>query len=253
MLLNWHQVEQAPRGVHKNYFKSKAAAVRARKEYPKSRRTAPLSKSRLLFAISILVILSATVAFAALPSSTPSRIPSPPSTIPSSLASSSSPTVIVSPGDVSVATVGSTFTIQIKVQNMDQFNGWDIEVYAYSTVINATSMSITGNDFAVNASSGSPFEIVHCVNGKGTGCTSTDGPGVVHSAYGNTAILTGNGLLFTITYQVTSIASYSPIELQNDLISSPSSGNGVPHVSISGSYGVTSVLAGGGGRHLLEI
>jgi hypothetical protein len=142
---------------------------------------------------------------------------------------------------------------------MDQFNGWDIQVVSYTGVINATSLSISGNDFAVNASSGVSAELIHCVNGKGTGCISTDGSGIVHSAFGDTFPLTGNGLLFTITYKVTgnyntcSCYKYSPVQLLNDLISTPQSGNGVPHDSMSGSYGVLPPFlsgGGGGGRRL---
>lgn len=171
--------------------------------------------------------------------------------VPKPIASTSS-TVYVDPAGISGIVVGSTFTVQVKVVNMAQFNGWDIQVVANPAVVNAVTLSITGNDFAVNASSGSAFEIVHCVNGTGTGCTSSDGAGIVHSAYGNTAILTGNGLLFSITYQVTGggLYSYSPLQLQNDLISSPSSGSGVAHNSFSGSFGIQ--FGGGGGRHLVE-
>jgi len=166
----------------------------------------------------------------------------------------STPSVIVSPGSVSVGPVGSMFTIQVQVQSMAPFVGWDIKVYASPWVINATSLSISGNDFAVNASSGSPFEIVHCVNGQGTGCGASDGLGIVHSSYANSATLSGNGLLFTITYQITGNSAtsqtwygYSPINLLNDGISSPSSTIGVPHASLNGSYGVFQLLASGGG------
>lgn len=188
----------------------------------------------------------------------PASPPSPPSPVVSPLISSI-PSVLVSPGSVSVGSVGSTFTVQVQVQSMAQFNGWDIQVYAAPWVINATSLSITGNDFAVNASSGSPFEIVHCVNGHGTGCTVSDGPGIVHSSYGNTAVLTGNGLLFTITYQVTGNAAssqlwfgYSPIDLLNDQISSPSLVYGVPHSTMPGAYGVFQLLATGGGGSIVR-
>lgn len=251
MLPSWYSVEPFSQYTNKNYLSREGIAAGRRKKNSKSTARAPVSKGRLFFAISMLVILSASAVYSinlqAARSPAPSHLPAP------SLSSSTSPTVLVSPGNVSALTLGSTLTIQIKVQNMDQFNGWDIQVDTYSPIINATSLSITGNDFAVNASSGSAFEIVHCVNGKGTGCISTDGPGVVHSAYGNTGILTGNGLLFTITYKVTSnpttcsCALWSPIALQNDLISSPSSGNGVPHISLSGSYGIYLISLGGGG------
>ena len=229
---NWHTVERTAHDGQRKYRIPKSAIIADRQKFSTSRSSARTSKVRWLFAISILMVLSATAM------------------TPSGVRAASSPTVLISPASVPIGAAGTTVTIQIKVQNMDQFNGWDIQVYAYPPILNATSLSITGNDFAVNASSGSAFEIVHCVSGKGTGCISTDLPGVVHSAYGNTGILTGNGLLFTITYQVTgnpaacSCNLFSPITLQNDLISSPNSPNGVPHISISANYGL---YAGGGG------
>lgn len=249
---NWYDAGQFAHGSHKKYFVPKVATHVARKGYARSRRPVSLSRPRLWLALSLMVLLSATALYLshthqlenALAPLTSSRSP---------LTPSSSPTLFVSPSVVPIVSVGTTFTVQIKVQNMLQFNGWDIQVFAYTTAINATSLSITGNDFEVNASAGTPFEIVHCVNGKGTGCTSTDGPGIVHSAYGNTGILTGNGLLFTITYQATGpyatcgCSGYSPIVLQNDLISSPSSGNGVPHATIIGGYGQPLAAGAGGG------
>ncbi len=218
-------------------------------------------KGKWLFAMTVLVLLSATALYsvnahtvgpsAAHKSSAPSPAnPSPLVTGPAA--------VVATPGNVPVGPVGSTFTIQIKAQNLPQFNGWDIRVWADTNVINATSLSITGNDFSVNASSGTPIEIVHCVNGQGTGCTSTDvaaGKGWVHSAFGDgNGVVTGSGLLFTISYQVVGNAGtsqiwfgYSPISIQNVLISSPSTGSGDPAIAMSGTYGTFQQLATGGG------
>jgi hypothetical protein len=134
---------------------------------------------------------------------------------------------------------------------MAQFNGWDIQVYTDPRVIDAQGISITGNDFMVNASSGTAFEITHCVNGTGSGCAPTDGPGMVHSAYGNTGILTGNGLLFTITYKVITPSPYSYILFGNDQVSSPSSGSGVSHVDFTGAYGTLPATWIGGKRPLV--
>ena len=249
---SWYTVGQVSHHTNKKYFVPTDTTRVARKGHLRSSRHVSSSKARLSLALSLLVLLLATGLYLSLTH----QLESASATIASSrspLTPSSSPTLFVSPSVVSIVAVGTTFTVQVKVQNMAQFNGWDIEVYAYPTAINATSLSISGNDFEVNASSGTPFEIVHCINGKGTGCTSTDGPGIVHSAYGNTGILTGNGLLFTITYQATGpyatcgCSGYSPIVLQNDLISSPSSGNGVPHISMIGGYGLPLSSGAGGG------
>lgn len=160
--------------------------------------------------------------------------------------------VYVNPVTVAQQSVGGSFTIQIKVANMGQFNGWDIEIVTSQSpiVINATSLSISGNIFALNTTGGSAFEIVHCVNGAGTGCTSNDGPGVVHSAFGDTTFTSGNGLLFSVTFKVVGINPYLPIMVQNSLISS-SSPSGVPHSDQNGNYGIP--LVGGGGGKSVEI
>lgn len=169
---------------------------------------------------------------------------------------SGSPAVIVTPTSVLQLSLGSTFTVQIKVQNMPQFDGWDIQIVTDPNVINATSLSIAGNDFAVNASAGTPVEFVHCVNGAGSGCKSSDHKGVVHSAFSDSGIVTGSGLLFTITYVVTGSNSnyYSGILLENDGIAAPS-GASVLHVSASGVYNNPNPVAfgvGGTGHYYEE-
>ena len=260
-LPDWYNIQQIARDCHrKNNIVRNGLPLMSIKKHRSSSVNPIFTKGRLLLAVSILMLVSAAALYSVnvhlsgeSPTQSNSHPPLPDHVVTPLITSSQ--VVLVSPGSVSVGTIGSTFTIQVKVQNMDQFNGWDIRVYAAPWVINATSLSISGNDFAVNASSGSAFEIVHCVNGVGTGCTSSDGPGFVHSSYGNTAVLSGNGLLFTITYQVKGNAAlsplwygYSPISLLNDLISSPSSGNGVQHTTLSGIYGIyPSAFAGGGG------
>jgi hypothetical protein len=152
----------------------------------------------------------------------------------------------LTPEFTNATTIGSTFTLQIKVQAMDQFNGWDIQVASDPTVLNATSLSITGNTFDANATGGSAFEIIHCVNGKGTGCISSDKAGIVHSAYANTIPVSGSGLLFTIVYQVIGSNPNSPLTIQNDQLSS-SNPAGVPHNTLNGVYGGISSVTGGSG------
>lgn len=166
-------------------------------------------------------------------------------------ASSPTATVYVAPQTVAQQGLGSTFTVQVKVANMDQFNGWDIQIVTADVpqVLNVTSLSISGNIFAINTTGGSPFEIVHCIDGVGTGCTSTDGPGIAHSAFGDTAFTSGNGLLFTITYRVIGNGPYASLTYGNSLISS-SSPSGVPHFSQNGTYG-TATSAGSGSKSLV--
>ena len=222
-----------------------------RKEYRNRGKTRRWSSAKLFLVAPLLLVLSVAAIYHS--NLHASSNPSVHATLRVSAGSSVGPlvgplaTVFVAPSNVALLTQGSTFTVRVQVSNMPQFNGWDIQISTFPTVINATSLSITGNDFAVNASSVPSFELVHCVNAVGTGCTSSDGPGIVHSALGSSAILTGNGLLFTVTYKVTTSYLYSPIGLQNDLIADPSSGNGVAHSSLNGVYGTQPTTIGGGG------
>jgi hypothetical protein len=150
--------------------------------------------------------------------------------------------VYISPGVITQQSVGSNFTIQVKVAGFDQFNGWEVQVAYDQNVINATKISTSGNIFVANTTGGIAFEVRNCVNGGGTGCCSTtscsplDGPGVADSAYGYTKPVNGNGLLFNVTFRVVGSGPYSPITIQNDVFSNGGS-SGVVHTSTFGSYG----------------
>ena len=136
--------------------------------------------------------------------------------------------------------VGSTFSVQVKVGGLDQFNGWEIQIGSDPTVISATSISTAGNIFLANTTGGIPFELRNCVNGSGTGCCLTscaplDGPGIADSAYGYTKSVSGSGLLFTVTFKVVGNKPFSPITIQNDQFSNGGS-SGVIHTTTSGVY-----------------
>lgn len=126
---------------------------------------------------------------------------------------------------------------------MDQFNGWEIQVFSDPKVINATSISTSGNIFLANTTGGISFELRNCVNGNGTGCCLTsscapiDGVGIADSSYSDTKFASGNGLLFNVTFQVVGTGKYSPILVENDQISSGGS-SFVQHTTTSGSYGI---------------
>jgi hypothetical protein len=133
---------------------------------------------------------------------------------------------------------GATFTYQVKVANIDPFNGWDISVKTDPAVISPTSISVTGNMLAVNFSS-TVKELINCVNNVGTNCTASDGAGIAHSL----ATVQGpvpmtkptSGLLFTITYTVVASGS-STVHLFNDLLFNGSPFP-VPHTTSDGFYG----------------
>lgn len=255
---NWYEIGQITRDNRTSGASSRGEIVAIpRRRRHQARPPRESHKLRWLLAITVILFVSASAMYSVNPepvggtATHKSSMPSP--TAPSPL-TNPTPVVLANPTTVSIGSVGTTFTIQVKVQNMPQFNGWDIRVYTAPWVINATSLSITGNTFQANATSGTEIELIHCVNGAGTGCTSSDTAGWVHSSYGNTGIVTGNGLLFTITYQIvgnnaTSPAyfGYSPISLLNVLISSPSGGTGIQTTVISGTYGSFPQLGTGGG------
>ena len=154
----------------------------------------------------------------------------------------SSGQVIITPAVTQVQSTGSIFTIQVKVANIGQFNTYDVQVTTDPSVINATSLSVNGNIFYQNASSGIILELTHCINGSGSGCAPQkgDGPGVVHSSMtdaGHNVNASGSGLLFTITYHVVSAKAYSPIAMQNATAIIAIAGHKVDHATVSGQYG----------------
>ncbi len=147
-----------------------------------------------------------------------------------------------------VATPGSTVTYQVKVANLDPFNGWDIMVKTDPTAVNPSSFTITPNLVAANFSQ-TVLEIINCVNGGvglptgqpgNMGCTNVDGPGIVHSAV---VALTSppqtgpsSGVLFTITYTA-GVNTFSLVHIFNDLISDGTA-TPVAHTHQDGVYGI---------------
>ena len=125
---------------------------------------------------------------------------------------------------------------------MDKFNAWEIQIVSDQRVINATSISTTGNMLSVTG--GIAFETRNCVNGSGTGCCRTntcsplDGPGIADSAFADTKFTSGSGLLFNVTFQVVSISNYSPILIENDGFSNGTA-TPVVHTTTSASYGIS--------------
>lgn len=156
---------------------------------------------------------------------------------PSTVAAAPTGIVYVTPETIPILPVNSTFNISVKVANMAQFNNWDIEV-ATDPVITAIKLSdyqTTSNILTANTT-GIPIEAAHCVNNVGSGCGLTDGIGVVHSSFGDTQSVSGSGLLFTITYNVTTSRPYSPFIIQEESFSISSNGL-VAYYVLDGAYG----------------
>jgi hypothetical protein len=112
-----------------------------------------------------------------------------------------------------------------------------------NTVISPQSLTITPNLLAANFST-AVFELINCINGAGTGCTTSDGPGIVHSAvtaFGPPPQTTSSsGTLFTITYKVIGGINLAQIHPFNDIIVNGATGAPVDHTTLNGQYGVGS-------------
>jgi hypothetical protein len=129
-------------------------------------------------------------------------------------------------------------TYQVNVTGMDPFNAWDVSVKTNQSVLNPVSISVAGNIL------GSVFQVANCINGSGTGCSINDGAGVAHSsaASGTGVAIGGNGLLFTITYQVVG-AGFSYLTIPSGLDIVANSGSIVSHATAEGVYGLAPIVS----------
>lgn len=149
----------------------------------------------------------------------------------------------VTPASVLPHSMGTNFTVRIKVSGVGNFTGWNISVQSDPTIIKPVSIDVTGNLLAVNYSR--PVNVLaSCVNNStGLGCNpAVDGPGIVTSTtytFGAApAPPTLDGLLFSITYKVIAVGGFSLIRMINDQLS-----NGqylVSHSTQDGMYGIGS-------------
>src|SRR3989442_14679204 len=143
----------------------------------------------------------------------------------------------INPPTQAALAVGGTFTLQIKVANFASLNAWDISVQTDTAVLNPTTLTVAVNPFGANATTFSASEFVHCLNGAGSGCGITDGPGVVHSAIaggGTPPAAPVNAILFTITYSVVATGG-SYVHIFSDGLSV--SGATIAHSTQDGVYG----------------
>ncbi len=95
----------------------------------------------------------------------------------------------------------------------DPFNAFDIRVKADSSILNPTSVDLTGSVLVVDSATLK----AECINGMGSGCVAPlDGPGVVRVSVNDTgASATGaSGLLFAVTFHVVGLATDSVIGYQ---------------------------------------
>jgi len=114
---------------------------------------------------------------------------------------------------VSIAgNVGSTVRIAVVVQGSDNLNGFDITVLADHTILKPVSVDLTGSILT------SPISVVvECLQGvliAGSTCLSTDTIDTAHFAAVGGSLVSGNGLLFTVVYQVLQGTQSTPVDFQ---------------------------------------
>ena len=151
------------------------------------------------------------------------------------------------PEGISLVDPGATITIDVSVNGMDIFNGWDIAIWSNTTALSGISIDLsTDTAFAPGTSF---YQAEACVNDKGSNCnndTSTggiDAMGIVHSQVVVLAAPTSSvtGVLFSINYKAGAY-TYSTLQFKLSRII-----NGgctpcpdVDHTTEDGSYGTTS-------------
>jgi CARDB len=140
--------------------------------------------------------------------------------------------LFVGPAQQGPFPIGSTFTYQVNVSNMDPFDSWDVVVQTDPSVLDPVSISVAGNML------GSVTVVADCINGSGSGCSINDNQGGAHSAAaGNTGIpVPGSGRLFTITYKVVK-DGFSYLTIPTGLDTLANSGVPVSHSDIGAVYG----------------
>jgi hypothetical protein len=146
-------------------------------------------------------------------------------------------TVYFSPDSIAApATFPSNFVVNITGDTLGStptsgINGWDILVtdndptQTFLNPISVNTFSNTGGNLL--SQFGGESETINCVNNAGTGCTASDGAGLVHTAVSLLAPATPfpvSGLIASITYQ----AVMTPIVPLNITITAQTISDGSP-------------------------
>lgn len=146
----------------------------------------------------------------------------------------SSSTTCPTTAEVFFASVGSQLTVNVVVTGSDALNGFDIYVSADHSVLSAVDASLTGTILGTGTTT-----LAKCIDGAlitGSTCTSKDGLGVVHlAATKSGALVAGNGLLFSVIYNVVALSPGTPISLFSVTVSN---GTGTPdsETTLSGTF-----------------
>ncbi len=143
--------------------------------------------------------------------------------------------VYIGPSSQPVQQTGTNVTFAIMVTGMDHFKSWDIYVRVDPNILEPESINNTSAILTVLTTT-----LADCVNGVGLGCTSSDGPGIAHSALVSSwpppIDSPWQGQLFTVTFKVKN-APGAFIQPFNDTIIDSATNLPVTHTTVPGVYG----------------
>lgn len=143
----------------------------------------------------------------------------------------------ISPSNIPGQPSGTTLEYQVAVADIDPFNAWDITVRVDPGTINPVSVSLDGNVLKTDYGA-QLLELAKCINGLGTNCSASDGPGIVRSAVvaigSSFTSGTASGVLFTITYTAAG-GPYSQVQILSDVI--VNGDTHVVHTTAGATYG----------------
>lgn len=115
---------------------------------------------------------------------------------------------------------GSSLTVAVNVQNSSSFNAFDIRIHADPTIINGTSVSLTGSVLQ------NPVVVHECVNSFFMAGACQSSPGIVNVIIAASSSTTAptTGRLFSVTYRIVGTSSGTPIDYPTGCSSSSVTG-----------------------------
>lgn len=137
-------------------------------------------------------------------------------------------TVSVVPASYTVPTVGSSFTVNVTVQNVEDLYGWALKLYYPNDVLNGTS--VTEGPFLKTGGFSTIFVRVNFTDNY----NATDGVvNVLCTRSGSVLGVNGTGTLTTITFTSTSISGPQTLHLA-DVGLSDSNVTAIPFAAVDG-------------------
>lgn len=146
---------------------------------------------------------------------------------------------------VTAPSSATTVSAPIRISGSDNLNGFDIQVHADNTLIDGASVSLSGSILGTGSAI-----VLECIDGvliAGTTCSPTDGLGVVHLAATEALgapTVSGNGLLFTINYNIRGLTPGTPITFQTGCTGTSVSSGACVTVANGGAVPVSETVLG---------